>query len=126
MNASPCVDHDCCTDRITLERPRYFPRQLVTPADLNLEAAYFRDRLRRHNRLLHGWGVVCGALVCVVPKSDGTGNEPWKVKVQPGYALGPCGDEIVIDCAATISLQSQGVVGVCGEPPSGAPDPWCA
>src|SRR6266545_4007546 len=53
-----------------LERPRYFPRQLITPDEPTLEAAYFRDRLRRHNIYLHGWGVVCGALVCVVPAAQ--------------------------------------------------------
>jgi hypothetical protein len=59
-----------------LERPRYFPRQLITPDEPTLEAAYFRDRLRRHNIYLHGWGVVCGALVCVVPagQTATTGN----------------------------------------------------
>ncbi|MEU7000201.1 hypothetical protein [Nonomuraea sp. NPDC046570] len=98
----------------TLERPRYFPRQLITPDDLTLEADYFRDRMRRHNRYLHGWGVVCGALVCVVPARTG-GNEPWLVRVEPGYVLGPYGDEIVVDQACEVPLR--GEVGT---------DPWCA
>ena len=59
-SASPC-------DTSIAELPRYYPRQLITPDDLTLEQNYFRDRLRRHNRLLHGWGVVCGALVCPEP-----------------------------------------------------------
>ncbi|PYV22134.1 MAG: hypothetical protein DMG27_18945 [Acidobacteria bacterium] len=47
---SPC-------DTSIAERPRYFPRQLITPDDVTLEQDYFRNKLRRHNRLLHGWGV---------------------------------------------------------------------
>ncbi|WP_189133983.1 hypothetical protein [Wenjunlia tyrosinilytica] len=113
----------------TLERPRYFPRQLITPDDLTLEADYFRDRMRRHNVHLHGWGVVCGALVCVVPVAEqpqaggAVGNgaqtvtEPWLVRVQPGYVLGPYGDEIVIDAVCEVSLRN----GSAGEPA----DPRC-
>jgi len=64
-----------------LERPRYYARQLMTPDDLLLEADYFRDRLRRHNMFLHGWGVVCGALVCVVPRKQTATNQ--NPKYQP-------------------------------------------
>ena len=62
-----------CTDSV-VELPRYYPRQLITPDDLTLEQDYFLARHRRHNRLLHGWGVVCGALVCPVKivNDDGT------------------------------------------------------
>jgi hypothetical protein len=85
-SASPC-------DSSIAELPRYYPRQLITPDDLTLEQNYFRDRMRRHNRLLHGWGVVCGALVCPVPNPKVTGPSdqflPWQVKVQQGYILGP-------------------------------------
>src|SRR5260370_39362995 len=87
-----------CSNTIA-ELPRYYPRQLITPADLTLEQDYFRDRMRRHNRLLHGWGVVCGATVCPVQivNADGTVSyAPWQVQVQPGYILGPYGDEIIM------------------------------
>lgn len=110
------------------ELPRYYPRQLITPADLTLEQDYFRDRLRRHNRLLHGWGVVCGALVCPVQAVNDDGPlsySPWLVQVQPGYVLGPYGDEIMLDCPRTIDVRTQGVSGVTGEPCINAPDPWC-
>ena len=116
-----------CTTSV-VELPRYYPRQLITPDDLTLEQNYFRDRMRRHNRLLHGWGVVCGALVCPVPvvNDDGiTSYAPWQVQVQPGYILGPYGDEIVVDCKRTIDVRTQGVSGVSGEPCLDLPDPWC-
>lgn len=116
-----------CTTSV-VELPRYYPRQLITPDDLTLEQNYFRDRLRRHNRLLHGWGVVCGALVCPVKivNDDGTVSyAPWQVQVQPGYILGPYGDEILLDCPRTIDVRTQGVSGVTGEPCVDMPDPWC-
>jgi hypothetical protein len=116
-------------DSTIAELPRYYPRQLITPDDLTLEQNYFRDRMRRHNRLLHGWGVVCGAQVCPVTttNSDGTVTfTPWQVKVQQGYALGPYGDEIILDCCRTVDLRTSGVSGVTGEPCIDTPDPWCS
>ena len=121
------VSRDLSCDDNSAERPRYFPRQMITADDLTLEADYFRNKLRRHNRLMHGWGVACGALVCPVAKTDGTdGTEPWKVKVKPGYILGPYGDEILIDCERTVDLRTSGVTGITGEPCTEAPDPWCS
>ena len=64
MTTTCCSTQGLLCDGGLLERPRYFPRQLISDVELTLEQQYFRDRLRRHNRLLHGWGVVCGALVC--------------------------------------------------------------
>jgi len=121
-----CADVAC--DRGIAERPRYFPRALITSDDLTLEQEYSRNKLRLHNRMLHGWGVVCGAQVCMVPKANGNGNgefEPWKVYVKPGYILGPCGDEINIDCGRVVDLRTSGVTGVTGEPCVDAVDPWC-
>ncbi|HEX9668957.1 MAG TPA: hypothetical protein VGC93_05675 [Thermoanaerobaculia bacterium] len=117
-----CANSDpttTCRGGGRLERPRYFPRQLITPAEMNLGQDYFRNRLRLHNRMLHGWGVVCGALVC----PDG---EPWRVKVKPGYVLGPCGDEIAIDCEHVVDLRTCGLAGASGEPPEQSADPWCS
>jgi hypothetical protein len=89
MNTSACNCHTETSKTNVNERPRYYPRQLVTPDDMTLEQDYFRAKLRRHNRYLHGWGVVCGAEVVAA-------NKPWKVIVKAGYILGPYGDEIFI------------------------------
>jgi hypothetical protein len=116
----------CATS--VVELPRYYPRQLITSDDLTLEQNYFRDRMRRHNRLLHGWGVVCGALVCPVQikNADGTiSYAPWQVQVQSGYILGPYGDEILLDCTRTVDVRTQGVSGISGDPCLDLPDPWC-
>src|SRR5436305_6834600 len=107
-----------------MERPRYFPRQLMTPGDMTLEQTYFRDRLRRHNRLLHGWGVVCGAEVCLPVPLAGQSPAPWTVRIKPGYILGPYGDEILIAGERTFDLRVSGAGGICGDP-STASDPWC-
>jgi hypothetical protein len=89
---------ECCEPT---ERLRYFPRQLLTAEDMRAEQAYFRDKLRRHNRYLHGWGVVCGCTVEPVTTTNG-----WKVRVCPGYAVDPQGDEIWIDECVEVDLQT--------------------
>lgn len=151
MNHKTSMTKSSSTRRISsasgsglLEHPRYYARQLMTPDILTLEHDYLRDKMRRHNRLLHGWGVVCGAWVSRVPAETPAGADcngdtaktrekdpapeqldPWRVSVSTGYLLSPCGDEIVIDCAQVVDVRT-----FCSTPPSGdlcspGPDPWC-
>lgn len=109
------------------ERPRYFPRQLVTDEDMMMEQEYFRNRLRLHNRLLHGWGVVCGLQVAPVTNKDGNGGlEPWKIKVCPGHALGPYGDDITMPCEVEMDLRQDSVSGSSVEPCGSISDVWCS
>lgn len=72
-----------------LERPRFFAGQLLTEAELNSDQAYVLAKNRLHNRYLHGPGVVCGLQVAC-DDCDG-----W-VRVKPGYAIDPCGNDIVV------------------------------
>ena len=92
-----CCTGEVCDDPVGLERTRYFARQqLVGPEDLTQDQRYFREKHRRHNRMLHGWGVVCG--VDVQPAGDAQGEAiPYTVCVGAGYVLGPYGDEILVD-----------------------------
>jgi hypothetical protein len=84
---------DCLQpELVMLERVNYFPRQLLTADDLTADRDYVLQKMRRHNRFLHGWGVVCGLGVTAAP-ADGA---PWRVRVSAGYALGPYGDEIYV------------------------------
>jgi hypothetical protein len=72
-----------------LDRTRFFAGQLLTQADLNNEQSYWLAKNRLHNRYLVGWGVVCGLQVSC-GECDG-----WVV-VQPGYAIDPCGNDIIV------------------------------
>src|SRR5262245_53359808 len=100
MNMAAVETFRCgCGEPSGLERLRYFPRQLLTADDMRAEQEYFREKQRRHNRLLHGFGVVCG--LEVVPDPEGGS---LAVKVCPGFALGPRGDEIYVPEAAKLDL----------------------
>ena len=49
------------------DRLRYFYGQMLHSRDLQSEQRYFREKLKLHNRCLHGWGVVCGLEVAPAP-----------------------------------------------------------
>jgi hypothetical protein len=89
-----------CCDVCGLERVRFFPRQILGAEDLNTEQHYFREKQRRHNRFLHGWGVVCGCEV----KPSPTHAKPFQVVICPGYVITPFGDEIMIGSPAVFDL----------------------
>lgn len=70
-------------------RPRFFAGQLLTEEDLNRLERYIVEKNKLHNRYVHGWGVVCGLEVVCHPCKG-------YVTVRSGYALSPCGDDIVV------------------------------
>ncbi|MBZ0120842.1 MAG: hypothetical protein K8H88_27860 [Sandaracinaceae bacterium] len=72
-----------------LERPRFFGGQLLTQNELNGLLDYIRAKNRLHNRLLHGWGTVCGLEVSCHAC-------PGWVTIHPGYAIDPCGNDLVV------------------------------
>ena len=81
-----------------LERVRYFFGKLLSVEDFKDEQSYFLNRLRRHNRFLHGWGVVSGLGV-----SLSKGNE---VVVSAGLAIDCAGNEIAVAEPVRIPLAS--------------------
>jgi hypothetical protein len=96
---------------VKLERVKYFQRQLLTVDDMVTDQDYFRQKMRRHNRFLHGWGVVCGLVVTPAPIQ----GAPLRVRISEGYALGPFGDEIYVGEPVFLDL------GKCG--PNDKTDP---
>lgn len=78
-----------CGQLTCLCRPRFFAGQILTEEDLNRLEHYVIEKNKLHNRYLHGWGVVCGLEVACSPCDD-------KVHVKTGYALSPCGEDIIV------------------------------
>jgi len=86
-----CGSCSTCAPLRSAERPRFFGGQRLSAEDLSSEQDYVLVKNRLHNRYLHGWGVVCGLDI-------GCGPCPGEVTVLPGYALDPCGNDIVVPC----------------------------
>jgi hypothetical protein len=60
------------------------------------------QRLRRHDRFAHGFGVVCGLYIYAAPDR----LHPWTIGVCPGYAVGPCGDEIEVPSRVLVDIRN--------------------
>lgn len=102
---SPCDPAPVCPACGGLEclcRPRFFAGQLLTEDDLNRLDDYIVAKNRLHNRYLVGWGVACGLeVVCnVCDPSTAKGT----VVVKPGYALSPCGNDIIVCSQTTVNV----------------------
>ena len=78
--AAPCED-------AALTRNRYFTGKLMGASDFQQEQAYGRAKHRRHNRLLHGTGIVSGF---------GVSLEVGSIVVEPGVAIDREGEELVL------------------------------
>jgi hypothetical protein len=87
--AIPACSCPACTGLQCLDRPSFFAGQLISETDLNSEISYMLAKQRLHNRYLHGVGTVCG-LEVVCSNCDG------QVLVNPGYAIDPCGNDIIV------------------------------
>jgi hypothetical protein len=77
----------------SLKRLRFSTGQVLTVESLNLEQQYFREKLKRHNRILHGFGIVSGLKVSV---------QAGQIIVEPGLALDCEGNELVVLSAETV------------------------
>lgn len=89
-----------CGDVAELARLRYFHGRALGALDLRREQAYLLEKSRLRNRLLHGWGIVCGLDVEVVERQpcDPEDDEPdaRALVVGSGAAIDSCGNEIVV------------------------------
>ncbi|HLK05675.1 MAG TPA: hypothetical protein VKT53_14650 [Candidatus Acidoferrum sp.] len=56
-----------CMETADFLRLKYFYGQMLTASDFQTEQDFFREKLKLHNRCLHGYGVVCGLRVEPVP-----------------------------------------------------------
>jgi hypothetical protein len=121
-----------CQGLTSLVRPRFVAGQVLTEVDLMELERYAVAAHRMHNRYLHGWGIVCGLDLVCEDCGDGA-------VVRPGYALDPCGRDLVVptpqhvDVARLIRdcLDAERAKPVCDPPTVGPPkgcdtdDHWC-
>ncbi|NJN18628.1 MAG: collagen-like protein [Oscillochloris sp.] len=123
MNHQNCHDDNCqvCGLR-AFERNRYFDGKFLVTRDFVDEQQFFIGKHHLHNKMLHGYGTVCGLKVVQHPNPA---CQHQYVVLQPGMALDCCGrelivaDEIVVDIRQLIeaTLREAG-----NFPPSGAGD----
>lgn len=101
--ASLCKPPPACPACGQLEclcRPLWTAGMIVSEDDLNRLDHYILAKQRLHNRHLHGTGVVAGLIVTCHPCGEG------RVRVSTGYAIGPCGEDIVVCKDDTVDVCS--------------------
>lgn len=78
------------------QRNNYFYGKLMTVRDFESEQSYFNEKRHLLNRLVHGYGLICGFdYDDIVIKSDSGGDVEILFK-NGGAALDCCGHEIVV------------------------------
>jgi hypothetical protein len=88
------------------QRNNFFTGKLLLERDFVDEQDYFIDKNHLHNKLLHGWGVVCG--LKVKQHANASCRDRF-VCIEPGLALDCCGHEILVreeECFDLLSLPS--------------------
>jgi len=80
-----------------LERPRFYCGLVLTDTHLTDLATWVQKKLSLR-RFVDGWGVACGLGVRCDPAN------PGGVLVAPGYALSPCGEDILLCADVGIDL----------------------
>lgn len=97
------------------ERNNYFHGKMLSARDLRKEQEYFNEKRRLINRMILGWGIVCGLEVCL---------EGDCLVVKPGLALDCCGRELLV-CERE-ALHPNRIAEALGVEPGGhsEPIPW--
>jgi hypothetical protein len=105
--------HCDCVEMCPPIRNRYFYGKLLDVVHFEREQHYFNYKRWMLNRVVTGWGVVCGMGVQIVP---GT-RTAW---VQPGEAIDKCGREILICEPYLVTLPDPDAAAATGStPPAG-------
>jgi DNA-binding beta-propeller fold protein YncE len=92
-------DHEPCSPSCPecafgpFTRNHYFTGKLLVERDFTDEQRYHIDKLRHHNAVLHGHGIVCG--LQVTPHENPACRDRF-VCIEPGTAIDCCGHEIVV------------------------------
>lgn len=101
--AASAAGHECgsCPPP-QLSRNLWWVGKLMTERDLTDEQAYVLGKITRHNRDLHGSGILCGLGVREHPNPA---CQPDYVIVEPGSAVDCCGHEILLTHPETVPLR---------------------
>ncbi len=78
-----------CVDLCPPVRNRYFYGKLLDVAQFDVEQSYLNGKRWLLNRLVSGWGVICGLNVQLGPDNQ-------SIVVTPGVAIDKCGHEIMV------------------------------
>ena len=88
-----------------LKRVNYYAGKMLTLEDFKADQQYFKDRMKLHNRFLHGYGIVSGLEISLSNKLAEV------LIVSPGYAIDPRGNDLILpkDVQATMPAKGNSI-----------------
>ena len=84
------------------KRPNYAYGMVLGVEDFKQEQSYFIDRMKLHNRMLHGYGTVAGLEV------SSSEDAAKSIIVNAGMAIDPEGNEIMLPAAVQYPFPENG------------------
>jgi len=93
----------CAQEDTPLRRPDFFAGMLLDAATLRAEQQYHREKLRRHNLVVHGFGIVEGLGVSVDASSDAR-----RIIVSAGHAIDRCGEMVALPRSVELAAPKNG------------------
>lgn len=85
-------EQNCKKEIPAFVRNKYFYGKLLTVRDFNLEQEYFLNKIRFANKMLHGYGTVCGLEASIVVADE----NKLEISLTKGVAIDCCGNEITV------------------------------
>jgi len=108
------------TKQSKFKRVRPFNGMMLSEEDYRLEQAYFREKIKLHNRL-HGYGVVCGLQIekieVTTEELAQNSDKAYSIRLHSGMAIDWNGQEIIVcedrdvnlrKCISDIALKKSG------------------
>jgi hypothetical protein len=110
-------ENGTCIETGEFLRLKYFYGQMLSAQDFQTEQDFFREKLRLHNRCLHGYGVVCGFRVEPVPMPKECDEKGWEEEKELLQKLQDLLQKKAAQSAASGTQATQ------QPPPAGGPSP---
>lgn len=85
------------------KRVNYYAGKMLTLEDFKTDQQYYKDRMKLHNRFLHGCGIVSGLKISLSNKLGDV------LVVSPGYAIDPHGNDVILPKDLLASLPAKGI-----------------
>jgi hypothetical protein len=86
---------------MVFKRVRYFPGQLLSTHDFEVDQNYFREKHKLQNRILCGPGIISGLDISVANPDQASPQ----LTISPGLAIDPLGNIIVVSEPCTLQLK---------------------
>jgi hypothetical protein len=116
---NPQEHNGTCLNVPEFRRLNYFYGQMLSAQDFQIEQNFFREKMKLHNRCLHGYGTVCGLLVEPVTTPNDCPEEGDEIEKELRARL----KELLEDRKKLADAQASGASSAQAQAASASPTP---